>query len=1277
MQHCVSSGAKCDKGSVFTLRTPKRFVGADGNPSMIAYKAGRVTLRGCKHCGDSLVLDNVYIIDNLDEDLISGPCLAECGYTQIAAQEELWVYKTSAEKLVPVLGFELKNGRYLLKGDCKAGECKRDLQVCLGNCQETHMQRLLALKHTMTMKYGTALQDAYELMLLSENGFDTHKEYGINILTPTTKEQPYSALPHESLAALTQKVGGMNGKKMHNRFHLQSLDCKRYFGMVRGISKKDARTILQQQEAVAGHMCEFCLATKMSKERLKKKEGSRARTAGEVLNVDIKNFSAATRDGEHYYIIGVDEATSYHMVEMLKRKSDAKQGVHNLIKYVQNQRNRRVVKIRTDNAGELSGKEIRAWLKDKYGIYVVTSPPHCQRHNGIAEAGVKLSDTLALVYLRQAGMGSEFRGYATRYAVAMINLVPRTGGRVTRYQAFHKRGKPSIERTRAFGCLGMAMVHQKDKFSQKGVLAAYLGFGTEDHESFLVLMIHNNEVRMVPNFITDEKLFYRHWKHVQKHKKTASLTDIQDAVESSTTGMDLDDDDDFYALAGNMDVSDHELVDEVEASYPMPTPVDKADKFEVVSEEKYDIEEVLEEKPNSVGTDMVLVKWVGYDEPTWEPKETIDEAMTEISTTASEGGGTDALNLLTDISDKHLEGMEREGKLFLVKHLVNEKIPKDYNEIKSMPGERGKKWKEATWSEYHSQVDNEVFKFVPHCGGKKPIGAHPVMDVKVKELEDKTFVVDKFKVRLVGQGFTQIKHVDYDAQNYSPTMSDKSFKLIDAIAVRLGRMVSTFDFQTAYLQAKLTYDLYIKIPPGFLDYLFEDVPSDSARVKTLKRALRREHREAQRLSPDGIVYIKLNKALPGLIQSAKEWHGRLHTWLIRYGFKSIGPDRCVYGRVYDNGEKFQIVGIFVDDGKALGDDLEALQCQLEESFKLKWYPREEAMLGIHYKWNISADGQVHAVTLDQRAYIIKLSEVFADQLAKVRPYSTPMEPGQVLLEDGTGTDDAQLCEGEPYRQLTGSLLYLSRLTAPTLHFAVTQICRFGQTPRRSHWKAALRILRYAVDNKDLFTITYDRRVKHVGMYAFSDSEFATLDPITRKSFYGYAIFFCGGPIAWGSKQHKRATRSTTQAEYYALSICADEVMIMRQSIFALSQGKLLKGPTKIFCDNRAAIGNANGTMNPKASKHIELSYHLVRDYIENKDIQVQFIRTDAMVADILTKALVRVVYEQHSKVLHNRLQFDILMDMRSHDNDGLRCIDNKLYRLIIVNGVSTKKLANI
>lgn len=52
----------------------------------------------------------------------------------------------------------------------------------------------------------------------------------------------------------------------------------------------------------------------------------------------------------------------------------------------------------------------------------------------------------------------------------------------------------------------------------------------------------------------------------------------------------------------------------------------------------------------------------------------------------------------------------------------------------------------------------------------------------------------------------------------------------------------------------------------------------------------------------------------------------------------------------------------------------------------------------------------------------------------------------------------------------------------------------------------------------------------------------------------------------------------------------------------------------------------NPVLHSKA-KHIEVRYHFLRDHVNNGDIIIDHVRTEAQVADIFTKALYQATYE--------------------------------------------------
>jgi hypothetical protein len=63
--------------------------------------------------------------------------------------------------------------------------------------------------------------------------------------------------------------------------------------------------------------------------------------------------------------------------------------------------------------------------------------------------------------------------------------------------------------------------------------------------------------------------------------------------------------------------------------------------------------------------------------------------------------------------------------------------------------------------------------------------------------------------------------------------------------------------------------------------------------------------------------------------------------------------------------------------------------------------------------------------------------------------------------------------------------------------------------------------------------------------------------------------------------------------------------------------------TVIHCDNQSCIKLLENPMFHDRSKHIEIRYHFIGDYVQRGAVKLQYISTDAQVADILTKALLK------------------------------------------------------
>ena len=63
--------------------------------------------------------------------------------------------------------------------------------------------------------------------------------------------------------------------------------------------------------------------------------------------------------------------------------------------------------------------------------------------------------------------------------------------------------------------------------------------------------------------------------------------------------------------------------------------------------------------------------------------------------------------------------------------------------------------------------------------------------------------------------------------------------------------------------------------------------------------------------------------------------------------------------------------------------------------------------------------------------------------------------------------------------------------------------------------------------------------------------------------------------------------------------------------------------TTLFEDNQSAIALAKNPVHHARSKHIDIQHHYIREKIESKEIDINYMSTDEMIADALTKPLAR------------------------------------------------------
>jgi hypothetical protein len=66
---------------------------------------------------------------------------------------------------------------------------------------------------------------------------------------------------------------------------------------------------------------------------------------------------------------------------------------------------------------------------------------------------------------------------------------------------------------------------------------------------------------------------------------------------------------------------------------------------------------------------------------------------------------------------------------------------------------------------------------------------------------------------------------------------------------------------------------------------------------------------------------------------------------------------------------------------------------------------------------------------------------------------------------------------------------------------------------------------------------------------------------------------------------------------------------------------------RLLVDNKSAISLSKNPAFHERSKHIEIRYHFIRQAVEEGRIGIDYVRTNDQLADILTKALGRLIFQ--------------------------------------------------
>ena len=126
------------------------------------------------------------------------------------------------------------------------------------------------------------------------------------------------------------------------------------------------------------------------------------------------------------------------------------------------------------------------------------------------------------------------------------------------------------------------------------------------------------------------------------------------------------------------------------------------------------------------------------------------------------------------------------------------------------------------------------------------------------------------------------------------------------------------------------------------------------------------------------------------------------------------------------------------------------------------------------------------------------------------------------------------------------------------------------------------------------------------------------------------------PIYVKSGKQKIVTRSSTEAELVGISDSLSQILWSRE--FLLHQ-HLNIGPAVLYQDNMSTIFlSEKGRSTSERTRHIKIRYFFIHHYIQTKEIVLQYLPTEDMIADLLTKPLHGSRFTTLGEILTGRLK---------------------------------------
>ena len=476
--------------------------------------------------------------------------------------------------------------------------------------------------------------------------------------------------------------------------------------------------------------------------------------------------------------------------------------------------------------------------------------------------------------------------------------------------------------------------------------------------------------------------------------------------------------------------------------------------------------------------------------------------------------------------------------------------------------------------------------------------------------------LEKYKCRncIKGHPGNVTRGVHY-TETFSAAPDMISSRMIGVIAMRNKMKRIAWDVNTAYLNSECAPSerVPLRYPPEFREY------------RTDENGKKHE------------IYGLLLRNLYGHPAAARNWGKTRDTWILKtfndngYTCVQCASDECVFTIKRNTGEHFIMI-IHTDDVDGYTTSHQ-FGLDIANLFDKEWGIRmcdPSQMLGVRRdRW--TDDKGVEHLKLSMPSYVDDLYQKWKSCMSDTTEPNTAFPPGQqnsfhewvdkLSYERNFDMDEVKRVQDRGFLSVTGSLLWAGRCVFLETSYGINQLCKIMSKPVEKNWDQAMHILRWMYKNKDQ-GIEYSSQGNQK-LTAFYDSSFNP-DPKDSKCHYGWVIYLCGGPIAWGSHKHNHVSPAVMHAEYCTVRPLGDCIIWMRKLCTELGFSEFCDEPVPTHGDNDMATGLIRENRHTPANRMILREFHLVQQYCRDGYIDPLRVNTKRNPSDLLTKAVTEV-----------------------------------------------------